>query len=143
MRSERVGAMLAATRTIAFLVALLAGASGCFTSSAEAAGLSYKQGVIEPTTYGEVAGATVNDGKTLLWRGIPYGKAPVGPLRWKAPQKPDAWQGVFDAAKAGAPGIQLVGAKIIGSEDCLNLRYLSPQLRRYRVAGPDLYPRRQ
>ena len=28
---------------------------------------------------------------TYSWKGIPFAKAPVGALRWKAPVEPDAW----------------------------------------------------
>lgn len=41
------------------------------------------------TTYGPVKG--VQEGELLTWYGIPYGKAPVGELRWQAPAAPDAW----------------------------------------------------
>lgn len=36
------------------------------------------------------------EGYSLFW-GIPYAKAPVGELRWKAPQEPEAWEGVYQA----------------------------------------------
>ncbi|HEY0618307.1 MAG TPA: carboxylesterase family protein, partial [Kribbella sp.] len=31
------------------------------------------------------------------FRGVPYASAPVGTLRWAAPQPPAAWEGVRDA----------------------------------------------
>ena len=32
-----------------------------------------------------------------LYAGIPFAKAPVGDLRWKAPQEAEAWDGIFEA----------------------------------------------
>lgn len=36
------------------------------------------------------------DGYDVFW-GVPYAKPPVGELRWRAPQEPDAWEGVYHA----------------------------------------------
>lgn len=47
--------------------------------------LTYAQGTLQNTKYGKVQGYQENEGKTLIWKGIPYAKAPVGELRWKAP----------------------------------------------------------
>lgn len=38
------------------------------------------------------------EGYDVFW-GIPYAKAPVGELRWRAPQEPEAWEGVYHADK--------------------------------------------
>lgn len=54
--------------------------------------------VIE-TNYGKIQG--VDMGTYTEYRGIPYAKAPVGALRWRAPQKLDAWEGVFNADTFG------------------------------------------
>ena len=35
--------------------------------------------------------------KHLEYRGVPYAKAPVGALRWQAPQAPEPWEGVYEA----------------------------------------------
>lgn len=51
--------------------------------------VTVEQGTLE----GEVKGAC------MIFRGVPYAKAPVGELRFKAPQKPDAWSGVKDATE--------------------------------------------
>lgn len=41
------------------------------------------------TQYGPVVG--LDQGESLVWYGIPYGAAPVGELRWQAPQDPAVW----------------------------------------------------
>ena len=41
------------------------------------------------TQYGPVVG--LDQGESLVWFGIPYGAAPVGELRWQAPQDPAVW----------------------------------------------------
>src|SRR5579863_2380522 len=47
------------------------------------------------TLRGAVAGSSV------VFRGIPYARPPVGELRWAPPQPPLPWQGVRDALQAG------------------------------------------
>ena len=49
------------------------------------------------TRYGEVQG--IDRGDYWEYRGIPYAKPPVGALRWKAPQKPERFQGVYQAVE--------------------------------------------
>ena len=66
------------------------------------------------------------DGDAVFYRGIPYAKAPVGELRWKAPQPLPASDAVFEAKHFGASAIQVeVKGAILQhhrqSEDCLNL----------------------
>ena len=46
---------------------------------------------------GQVRGVVIADGAAELFAGIPYAQAPVGELRWKAPQDPLPWTGVLDA----------------------------------------------
>ena len=102
---------------------------------------------IRSTQYGDVEG--VNDAArsgTLFWKGIPYAKAPVGNLRWRAPVAPAAWTGKLDARAFGNSCIQnprlyspgnnntfdaTVGDNIAsgntpGSEDCLSLNIWRP-----------------
>ncbi|WP_349668338.1 carboxylesterase family protein, partial [Lacrimispora sp.] len=71
------------------------------------------------TTYGSVKG--VQEGELLTWYGIPYGKAPVGELRWQAPAAPDAWTEELNCTEASQPALQLSGTEVKGSEDCLKL----------------------
>ncbi|WP_097004600.1 carboxylesterase family protein [Lacrimispora amygdalina] len=76
-------------------------------------------GVVAATTYGPVKG--VQKGDILTWYGIPYGKAPVGELRWKAPMAPDTWTEELDCTEESEQAIQLSGTEVKGSEDCLKL----------------------
>src|SRR5580704_7459286 len=83
---------------------------------------------------------TVTGGRIRgVWRddqwsfsGIPFARSPEGPLRWRPPQPPLAWQGVRDATSFGPIAPQVVTAGGIASpsdpaaddarsEDCLTL----------------------
>ena len=66
-----------------------------------------------------------------IWRGIRYAAAPVGKLRWQAPQKPAAVTAAVRADTFGAycpqsmpafPGASLT----LGNEDCLFLNVYAP-----------------
>ncbi|MCL6517956.1 carboxylesterase/lipase family protein [Alicyclobacillus sp.] len=85
------------------------------------------------TRYGRVRGYTAHG--VRQWRGIPYAKPPVGPLRFQPPAPPDAWDGVRDATSFGPASLQpedqaianIVGrAKLPESEDCLYLNIWAP-----------------
>lgn len=56
-----------------------------------------KASAIIDTKYGKVQGVLNKDESVAVFTGIPYAKPPLGDLRWKAPQKPDAWDGVLVA----------------------------------------------
>ena len=47
------------------------------------------------TNYGWIEG--IDRGTYREYRGIPYAKPPVGTLRWKAPEAPEPWDGVYEA----------------------------------------------
>ena len=68
---------------------------------------------------GEVQGL-VQEG-AIVWYGIPYAKAPVGDLRWSAPQDAESWEEVLDATTPNEPALQLAGGAAVGSEDALYL----------------------
>jgi para-nitrobenzyl esterase len=84
------------------------------------------------TAEGNARGKTINDGRVKAYLGLPYAAAPVGNLRWKAPQPPLAWQGERDATRFGAHCIQpSIFADIVfqdsgPSEDCLYLNVYAP-----------------
>ena len=81
---------------------------------------------------GEVSG--VVDRGIRVFKGIPYAAPPVGPLRWKPPQRVVAWTGVRDAAEFGAecPQTPYPGSSIYvrpaqpQSEDCLFVNVWTP-----------------
>jgi para-nitrobenzyl esterase len=71
------------------------------------------------------------------WRGLPYAKAPVGALRWRAPRPPEAWTGTLEALDQSAPCPQFASpgggpkgekpGEPIGSEDCLYANVFTPR----------------
>ena len=79
---------------------------------------------------GVLAGAA--DGGIESYKGVPFASPPVGPLRWRRPQPPEAWRGERPAADYGAICIQppANGDPGVGplpmSEDCLTLNVWTP-----------------
>lgn len=69
---------------------------------------------------GEVEGVLFDD--VAVYRGVPYAAAPVGDLRWRAPQPVTAWQGVRDGSAYG----KSCTAPPAGAEDCLYLNVYKP-----------------
>lgn len=50
-------------------------------------------GVVE-VAQGKLTGVYTEDSRVEVYTGIPYAKPPVGELRWKEPQAPEAWDGI-------------------------------------------------
>lgn len=79
-----------------------------------------------------------------VWQGIPYAKAPVGDLRWRAPQPPLPWKDTREALHFGLPCTQYASplggvtsaapGTPIGSEDCLYANVYAPRF------APDTVP---
>lgn len=82
------------------------------------------------TTAGLVSG--IKEGRWTAFRGIPFGKAPVGELRFMPPQPADKWDGVFEAVKDGIRPWQKIAPWVTDGntheygEDCLNLNVWAP-----------------
>ena len=75
----------------------------------EAATVSVPQATpIVTTTAGKVQG--LKDRAISVFKGIRYGEAPVGALRFMPPQNPQPWTGIADATGFGAPAMQLYAA---------------------------------
>ncbi len=74
------------------------------------------------TQSGQVAGVPGIDPAVTVYKGIPYAAAPVGDLRWRAPQPVAAWAGVRKADHFGDSCPQDArGQNVAMSEDCLYL----------------------
>lgn len=75
------------------------------------------------------------DGRVSTFRGVPYAKPPVGPLRWRAPQAPAPWTGERDATHFALPcpqpvpatGVNGGGVSGATSEDCLYINVTVPK----------------
>ncbi len=102
-----------------FLIAALAGCASAPPVQSLDQPVSTDKGLVSGT------GTTIRS-----FKGIPYAKAPVGALRWRAPQPVDAWSGVRDASRFGPDCMQpkeypeLRGTGM--SEDCLSVNVWTP-----------------
>lgn len=85
------------------------------------------------TTSGPITGTPLND--VLVFKGIPYAKPPVGPLRWRAPVPPEPWdqpRAMTDYGpscpqpRASMGGWDRHVFPIHQSEDCLYLNVWTP-----------------
>jgi para-nitrobenzyl esterase len=117
--------------------------------------LPFLQGAAEDPAapVGETPVAEVADGKlrglryeaAVVFKGIPYTRAPIGDLRWREPQPVAPWSGVRDATRPGSPctqgsaglngfvaplaqayGARFQGEPVESSEDCLYLNVWLP-----------------
>lgn len=79
--------------------------------------------MIIKTLSGNIEGVLENGLK--VFKGIPYGEAPIGSLRFKEPVAKKPWQGILSCKEFGKKSMQYVGEDIDlldgQSEDCLYL----------------------
>lgn len=73
-----------------------------FVAIAALSGLIAQAAISDPvkTAGGKLSGVTLKSG-VRVFKGIPFGAPPVGPLRWKEPQPPEKWPGVRKADTFG------------------------------------------
>jgi len=92
---------------------------------------------IVATRYGKIEGEE-HEG-LLVFKGIPFAKPPIGPLRWLPPERPNSWGGLHDARRFGhvAPQNRTMNSALAAmrieepqSEDCLYLNVWTPGLHR-------------
>ena len=92
---------------------------------------------VVPVAGGRVRG--VWRGDVWSFSGIPYARSPAGELRWRPPQSPLPWTGVWDASSFGPIAPQRVAeaglttpadpsAEDVQSEDCLTLNVWTPEV---------------
>ncbi|MEG3167052.1 carboxylesterase family protein [Sphingomonas sp. LB3N6] len=90
-------------------------------------------GPVVRTDDGPVHGAALTGGGAVF-RGIRFAKPPVGPLRWRAPERPAPWTKPVDTIAEHPACAQLVygdwnrAAAQTSSEDCLFLDVRTPTL---------------
>ena len=113
---------------LALMLALVTGfGTGCDDDDSGSSAL------VRTTESGKVQGHFADEADVQAWRGIPFARPPVGELRWKAPEPPQAWNKMLVADESGSPALQFemdqtwhATGEIIGSEDCLYLDIYRP-----------------
>ncbi|VDN31916.1 unnamed protein product [Gongylonema pulchrum] len=97
--------------------------------------IAVKPSRVVGTKYGLVEGVRlVDDGDCQIdaYLGIPFAKPPIGALRFKKPEPPDAWEGIRKTVKFGprAPQKEFIWSRWLAAvktdEDCLYLNVFSP-----------------
>nr|WP_246842026.1 carboxylesterase family protein [Caulobacter sp. FWC26] len=83
------------------------------------------------TTFGPVVGEASSG--VAAFKGVPFAAPPVGPLRWRAPQRPKAWVTPRDAKAYGPDCMQkpfpgdAAPLGVTPSEDCLYVNVWTPE----------------
>lgn len=95
--------------------------------------------MIVSTTYGPIKGVkrkSIYGECYYSFEGIPFAKAPLGELRFKAPQPPEPWEEVRSCTSVGAKPLQkhFVFQLTDGSEDCLYLNVYTKNVQRTLLA---------
>lgn len=97
---------------------------------------------IAKTKYGQLRGAWGDTQTITVFKGVPYAKPPIGPLRWQAPQEPDCWEGIRDAREFSGRSWQpedtdpnafyrkeFRANPVQNTEDCLYLNIWTPEVK--------------
>ncbi len=110
----------------------------CISGLLAAAALLAAPAFADPVKATIDAGVIVGESKdgVNVFRGVPFAKPPVGELRWKPPQKPDAWTYERQAVQYASPCPQITnpdgvtanggGVSHAPNEDCLYLNVVAP-----------------
>lgn len=94
---------------------------------------------IVKTRQGAIEGLKSADGESVIFRGVPYAKPPVGGLRFRRPEPREPWEGVLPCREfapkcpqADLRGMELYGREFYDGdetpmdEDCLYLNLWTP-----------------
>jgi para-nitrobenzyl esterase len=99
---------------------LTQGVRGAAAQSPSPADAVQGPGVPTPTSVVETGSGPVRglviDG-VHGFKGLRYGAAPIGPLRWMPPQPPKPWKSIYDASDFGAPAMQAAGGNVVEAPD--------------------------
>ena len=121
---------------LARLVLLFGGCAACATHPGAVDRVRFasdREFVQARTEAGVVRG--VEGAGVRAFLGVPYGRPPVGDLRWRGPRPVEAWDGVREATRLGSDCTQALGRKailggggglVVGSEDCLFVNVYAP-----------------
>lgn len=123
IRSRHIPAFLKAS-ALAFAVAFAAQSAVQAAPAQQLYAHNYHQGTLQTLQYGQIEG--LREEGILSFYNVPYAKAPVGQLRFKAPQNPDTWTAVLKTQTPGPDGIQPAKNGTRGEESCLNLNVFRP-----------------
>lgn len=111
---------------VSCILIVLAGCGSNQNEEVEKDHLNYKKGVTVTTKYGKVKGYKDKNESVLVWKGVPYAKAPVKELRWKKPESPEKYDGTLDATKDKEVFIQAAQDGVTGSEESLHMNIYRP-----------------
>jgi para-nitrobenzyl esterase len=118
------------------LLFMLVAAAGCSVGGLAAADSPHPRLRIDT---GRLQGSVQHD--VVYFKGIPFAEPPVGELRWRAPEAPQAWSGVRKAQEFGPDCMQVpfpsdaAPLGVIPAEDCLYVNVWLPA-KRPRVKLP-------
>ena len=96
------------------------------TASAQTPSCAANEPDVACTQQGAVRGGV--EGDMLAFKGIPYARPPVGPLRWKPTVAAEPWSDVRDGSRFGAICPQISGQEVKGDEDCLTINVWRPRV---------------
>ena len=122
MNSRKIN-RISSTALLWLLIVFLTG-----LSSSEENEESLEPSPVVQTKYGPVQG--VKRKGHFEFRGIPYAKPPVGPLRFRVPEEPSEWKEILKVDKFPEYCIQynVFWNSTEGEEDCLYLSVFTPTL---------------
>uniref|UniRef100_A0A914DYZ5 Carboxylesterase type B domain-containing protein n=1 Tax=Acrobeloides nanus TaxID=290746 RepID=A0A914DYZ5_9BILA len=101
---------------------------------------SFSQSDVIQTKNGLIQGKSFtfdDDKEVAAYLGIPYGKPPIGELRFQKPEPAEPWDGIKECTKFGpscpydddffVDKVLYEGPKITKNEDCLYLNVFAPK----------------